>query len=128
MTKRYGIIFFKFDKHTLYLYLKKNSEDKYEDIIINNNNNILDINLAPLYKLFLDDKNILYFIDINKYKILYDHIVHKLNKPLECISYNTFIKPSIHRYSKINKLQNNIIETILDKIKLNYVIRLASYI
>jgi hypothetical protein len=102
-------IFYKFERNTLYLYLHKNKDDKYEDIKINDAENI---SLSPLYKLYFDG-NIMYFIDIDRYDTLYDESFIK-------IPFNTFIKPSIHKYGKVNKLKNNEIENILTKIKFNY--------
>jgi hypothetical protein len=114
-----GIIFFRFINNTLQLYLSKNNDDKYEDITI-----IEDLNIIPLYK-FYDNFNMIYFLDINKYENLYNKIISEdidKNK-IFCISLSTFNKPSIHKYAKIKKLKNNEIEIILNKIKLNYTIR-----
>ena len=102
-------IFYKFEKNILYLYLHKNKDDKFEDIKLNNIDNI---SLSPLYKLYLDN-NTIYFIDIEQYNTLYNDSFIK-------IPFNTFIKPSIHKYAKVNKLKNNKIENILNKIKFNY--------
>ena len=112
-----GIIFFKFRNNTLDLYLSKNNDDKYEDIKIKE-----DINIIPFYK-FCDNTNIIYFLDINKYKNIYDKITQKKENKIISVNLSTFNKPSIHKYAKINKLKNTEIQTILDKIKLNYVIR-----
>jgi hypothetical protein len=105
-----SIIFYRFEKNILYLYLQKNKEDKYTDIKVNN----IDISISPLYKLSFDN-NIIYFLDIDRYNSFF-------NNDLIKISFNTFIKPSIHKYGKINKLKNDEIENILTKIKLNYTI------
>jgi len=112
-----GIIFFKFRNNTLDLYLSKNNDDKYEDIKIKE-----DINIIPFYK-FCNNTNIIYFLDINKYKNIYDKITQKKENKIINVNLSTFNKPSIHKYAKINKLKNTEIQTILDKIKLNYVIR-----
>lgn len=112
-----GIIFYKFRNNTLELYLSKNNDDKYEDIKI-----IEDINIIPIYK-YYDNTNIIYFLDINKHKNIYDNIIQKKENRIINISLSTFNKPSIHKYAKINKLKNTEIQTILDKIKLNYIIR-----
>lgn len=116
-----GIIFFEFLDNTLQLYLSMNNNDKYEDIKI-----FEDINTLPIYK-FCDElnKNIIYFLDINKYEKLYDKIINddKYKDKIININLLKFIKPSIHKYAKINKLKNNEIEMILDKIRLNYIIR-----
>ena len=112
-----GIIFFQFRNNTLDLYLSKNNDDKYEDIKI-----IEDLNIIPFYK-FYDNTNMIYFLDINKYKNIYDKIIQKKENKIININLSTFNKPSIHKYAKINKLKNIEIQTILDKIKLNYIIR-----
>lgn len=112
-----GIIFYKFRNNTLELYLSKNNDDKYEDIKIKE-----DINIIPFYK-FYDNTNMIYFLDINKHKNIYDKIIQKKENKIICVNLSTFNKPSIHKYAKINKLKNTEIQTILDKIKLNYVIR-----
>jgi hypothetical protein len=112
-----GIIFYKFRNNTLELYLSKNNDDKYEDIKIKE-----DINIIPFYK-FYDNTNMIYFLDINKYKNIYDKITQKKENKIINVNLSTFNKPSIHKYAKINKLKNTEIQTILDKIKLNYVIR-----
>ena len=112
-----GIIFYKFRNNTLELYLSKNNDDKYEDIKIKE-----DINIIPFYK-FYDNTNMIYFLDINKHKNIYEKIIQKKENKIICVNLSTFNKPSIHKYAKINKLKNTEIQTILDKIKLNYVIR-----
>lgn len=112
-----GIIFFQFRNNTLDLYLSKNNDDKYEDIKIRE-----DLNIIPFYK-FYDNTNMIYFLDINKYKNIYDKIIQKKENKIININLSTFNKPSIHKYAKINKLKNIEIQTILDKIKLNYIIR-----
>jgi hypothetical protein len=112
-----GIIFYKFRNNTLELYLSKNNDDKYEDIKIKE-----DINIIPFYK-FNDNINMIYFLDINKHKNIYDKIIQKKENKIISVNLSTFNKPSIHKYAKINKLKNTEIQTILDKIKLNYVIR-----
>ena len=112
-----GIIFYKFRNNTLELYISENNDGKYEDIKIKN-----DINIIPFYK-FYDDTNMIYFLDINKYKNIYDEIIQKKENRIININLSTFNKPSIHKYAKINKLKNTEIQTILDKIKLNYIIR-----
>jgi hypothetical protein len=109
-----GIIFFKFIDNTLQLYLIKNKYDKYEDIKYNNK-----IQIVPLYK-YSDNTNTIYFLDIDRYKTIYDKI--KSDKII-CIKLSTFYRQSIHKYAKVKKLKNNEIEIILDKIKLNYTIR-----
>ena len=112
-----GIIFYKFRNNTLELYLSKNNDDKYEDIKIKEN-----INIIPFYK-FYDNTNMIYFLDINKHKNIYDKIIQKKENKIISVNLSTFNKPSIHKYAKINKLKNTEIQTILDKIKLNYIIR-----
>jgi hypothetical protein len=116
MTQK-GIIFYKFRNNTLELYLSKNNDDKYEDIKIKE-----DINIIPFYK-FYDNTNMIYFLDINKHKNIYDKIIQKKENKIISVNLSTFNKPSIHKYAKINKLKNTEIQIILDKIKLNYVIR-----
>lgn len=122
-----GIIFFEFINNTLQLYLSMNNDDKYEDIKISQNIKIFEnINTLPLYKFYDDmNKNIIYFLDIDKYEKLYNDILQnkKYKDKIININLDKFIKPSIHKYAKINKLKNSEIETILDKIRLNYIIR-----
>ena len=113
-----GIIFFKFENNKIYIYLNKNIDEKYEDIRILNN---IDIQIAPLYKLYIDKSHILYFIDIDKYHNIYEDIKKNHDKELIKISLETFNKSSIHKYAKIKKLQNGEIEIILNKIKINYI-------
>ena len=116
--KNKGIIFYKFEKNKLFIFMYKNNDEKYEDIKINN----ININLVPLYKLYIDNSNIIYFIDIDKYSDIYDNIIKQNNKKLIKISLEMFNTSSIHKYAKINKLQNREIEIILNKIKINYIL------
>ena len=112
-----SIIFYKFQDNKLYIFLQKNNNEKYQDIYIDN----LDIYLAPIYKLNIDNLRTIYFIDIDKYEYVYKEIITKIKK-IYCISLDTFIKSSVHKYEKVNNLQNENIEIILNKIKLNYII------
>jgi hypothetical protein len=120
-----GILFFSFENNNIYLYVIKNNNDKYEDILIDNNNiNLDDIdinNIIPLYKLYNDDY-LLLFLNINKFKDVYAKI--SMNKyKLEKLSFNTFFTKGIHKYGKHSRLKNEEIQIILDKIKLNFILR-----
>jgi hypothetical protein len=56
----YGIIFYEINHNSINIFLKKNSFDKYENIIINDKLDIL-----PIYKIKLYESNhIIYLIDI----------------------------------------------------------------
>jgi hypothetical protein len=120
-----GILFFSFENNNIYLYVLKNNNDKYEDILIDNNNiNLDDIginNIIPLYKLYMN-QHLLLFLNINKFKDIYDKLSIDKYK-LEKISVNTFFTKGIHKYGKHSRLKNEEIQIVLDKIKLNSILR-----
>ena len=61
----YGIIFYEINFNDTYVYLKKNLNDKYEDILINN-----ELDILPIYKIKLYESNHeIYLVDIKNYEL-----------------------------------------------------------
>lgn len=122
-----SILFFSFENNNIYLYVLKNNNDKYEDILLDNNNNNINLddiginNIIPLYKLYLN-QHLLLFLNINKFKNVYDKLSIDKYK-LEKLSFNTFFTKGIHKYGKHSRLKNEEIQIMLDKIKLNFILR-----
>lgn len=115
----YGIIFFKIKNNKIYLILKKNINNKYEDFIIKN---IPNNNIPPLYKININeyDHNIL-LLNITKNMTLFNDIINKTK--FDIISLNSFTNDNFHRHLKTKRIKNDEISIILDKIRFNIVIR-----
>lgn len=106
----YGIIFYEINLNNIYVYLKKNLNDKYEDIIIFN-----EIDTLPIYKIKLYESNhLIYLIDI-KHNELFDSYKNMLEK----INYKYFINKPFQNNSLHKRIKNIIIKKTIDDIILN---------
>ena len=113
----YGIIFYEINNNKVYLYLKRNINEEYQDITINepDENSILH-NIGSLYYVKNSDYNhIIYLLDIIKYNDLFD----KYKTILEKINYEFFNQKIFHNNIKHKRLKNLIIKRELDYIILN---------
>jgi len=106
----YGIIFYEINLNNIYIYLKKNLNDKYEDILILNKINILPIYTIKLY----ETNHIIHLIDI-KYSELFK--THK--NLLEKINYKYFISKPFQNNSLHKRIKNTIINKTINEIILN---------
>lgn len=107
----YGIIFFELNNNNTYIYLKKNINDKYEDILINDKLNIL-----PIYQIKLYESNhIIYLIDI-KYN---NYIFDSYKEFIEKINYKYFINKPFQNNMIHKRIKNILIEKNLNQIIFN---------
>ena len=116
----YGIIFFEINSDTkyVYVYLKRNSNEEYQDnsIYKPDENSILN-NICVLYYIKNAEYNhITFLLDIIKYSNLFD----KYKNNLEKINYNIFNQKNFHNNVKHRRIKNYIIKKELDAIIFNY--------
>jgi len=114
----YGLIFYEINNNKVYLYLRRNSNEEYQDILINqpNKDNIL-YNIGTLYYAKISDYNhIIYLLDITKYNDLFE----KYKNLLEKINYDMFNQKIFHNNIKHKRIKNFIIKRELDYIILNH--------
>jgi hypothetical protein len=114
----YGIIFYEIIHNKVYIYLKRNLNEEYQDISINEptDDNILH-NIGSLYYVKNSDyKHTIYLLDIIKYSDLFDKYKHNLEK----INYEIFNQKIFHNNIKHKRIKNFIIKKELDYIILNY--------
>ena len=110
----YGIIFFDINitKHSVYVYIQRNSNEEYQDILISE-----PIDIGVLYYVKNSDYNhIIYLLDITKYNELFT----KYKIYLEKINYDVFNKKIFHNNLKHRRIKNFLIKRELDLILLNY--------
>jgi len=106
----YGIIFYEINLNNTYIYLKKNLNDKYEDIIILN-----QIDILPIYKIKLYESNhIIHLIDIK-----YSHLFDSYKNLLEKLNYKYFISKPFQNSSLHKRIKNIIINKTIQEIMLN---------
>jgi hypothetical protein len=106
----YGIIFFEINPSDINIFLRKKLNDKYEDILIND-----ELDILPIYKIKLYDYNhTIYLIDI-KYNNLFDLYKNSLEK----IKYKYFISKPFQNNMVHKRIKNIIIQKIFDEIILN---------
>jgi len=123
--KTYGIIFFNYDAGKLYVYIKQNSKDYYEDFL-----DMLDIGmivsltnvLSPLYKSTNYEKNhTTLLLNMKKYKTIFDNICDK--KCIKKINLREFNSSSVHKIMKHNRIKYFGLNNSFDIIRNNYIIR-----
>ena len=109
----YGIIFYEINFNDTYVYLKKNLNDKYEDILINN-----ELDILPIYKIKLYESNHeIYLVDIKNYELFE--------------TYKNYLEKISYKYFKSKPFQNNMLHKrikyiIIQKTKKNYMNHLKS--
>jgi hypothetical protein len=114
-----GIIFFKIKNNKIYIILKKNINNKYEDFIINNN---IDTNIPPLYKININNYNHkILLLNINKNMTLFNNLISKTK--FDIISLNSFTNDNFHKHLKTKRIKDEEISILLDKIRFNIIIR-----
>jgi len=114
-----GIIFYNFDKK-LNLYLRKNTKELYEDILINEQI-VVDIskNISPLFKSYnYDFKNTTLILNIKKYEDIYNKI--KNNKDTIKITLKHFNDKIIHKNVKHKRIKSFDLINNLNLIDMNY--------
>jgi hypothetical protein len=115
-----GIIFFKIEKNNIYIYLKKNNT-KYEDYMINTIGDLPDISTTPpIYKIYNDNHTII-LINIKNHIEFAKKCMNYNN--FEIFSFRNFCDKNFHKYLKSNRIKNQEIECVLEKIKFNIMIR-----
>ncbi len=117
----YGIIFYEYYKKRFYLYLRKNSKDYYEDLLITDEDIINLLKKNILYKIYNNEQNHTVFLinrNNNKYSYLFDDI--KLN---EKITYSKFISKPFHKTVKHKRLKIDELDRSLNLIRINYILR-----
>ncbi len=115
----YGIIFYEIQTYDyVYIYLKRNSNEEYQDISINkpDEESILN-NIGTIYYVKNSDYNhLIYLLDVTKYNELFNKYKHILEK----INYDFFNQKLFHNNIKHKRLKNFMIKKELDNIILNY--------
>jgi len=106
----YGIIFYEINFNDTYVYLKKNLNDKYEDILINN-----ELDILPIYKIKLYESNHeIYLVDIKNYELFETY-----KNYLEKISYKYFKSKPFQNNMLHKRIKYIIIQKTFDEIILN---------
>lgn len=114
-----GIIFYDFD-NKLNLYLRKNTKDLYEDILISDDKiNDISKNISPLFKSYNSDfKNTTIILNIKKYDDIYNKI--KDNNDTIKISLKHFNNVIIHKNVKHRRIKTYDLINNLNLINMNY--------
>ena len=127
MLSSIGIIFYEIKKDKMYIYLKQNTKDYYEDIIKFNSSNLINFikeinnNIGSLFKLFINNHTIL-ILNKNKYNNIFDEICNF--QEMVKINLSWFNNKNVHNNLKHNRIKNIELNNLLNLIYTNYRFRL----